>query len=406
MNIPLGLLLLLISFSLYGDNSIADKIESAQVKIDSKKSQEKRIHSQLDLVAKEMNKQKLNIKKLSVDINSCKKDIERLRKKSKIKSSQLKKVEDIYKKLTKREREVSSKVISIISKELSIEMISDGGVDINGTKQLEGNDLTQDDFIMNQILHQYTKLLKDKFKKTKKKYISLNKSIDLIKEELSKLSNRLDDMKEKQKTLKDLKISQRNAFKELQNKKQSYIDKLNRIKSEQNALAKTLKNLHITKEKRDKTVIKEVSKGKINVRKIGSSYQHDKVTKYSGSKTISPLKHYKVIQKFGNYIDPIYKIKIYNESVILRSTTKNAKVRNVLTGTVIYADKTPMLENVVIVKNSNNIHTIYAHLSKIAPTIRVGKRVKKGYILGRVKRDLTFEVTQNEKHINPLRMIK
>jgi murein DD-endopeptidase MepM/ murein hydrolase activator NlpD len=65
-----------------------------------------------------------------------------------------------------------------------------------------------------------------------------------------------------------------------------------------------------------------------------------------------------------------------------------------------------MLENVVIVKNRDNIHTIFAHLSKIAPTIKVGKKVPKGYILGRISKELTFEVTQNEKHINPMRLIK
>ncbi len=399
-------LVLALSLFLQASSSIDDKIESAQVKIDKKKSQEKKIANQLELIAKEIEKQKRNIKKIASDISACEADIQKLKKRSKIKSSQLKKVTKIYRELTKKEREVSAKVIAIISKELSIEMISDGGIDVNGTKQLEANDLTQDDFIMNEILRQYIKLLRDKFKKTKKRYIALNKNIDLIKTELSKLANRVDKLKEKQKTLNELKASQKNALLELKKKKQSYIDKLNRIKTEQNALAKTLKKLHITKEKRDKTIIKEVSKGKINVRKIGSSYQHDKIVKYKGPKTIAPLKKYKVVQKFGNYIDPIYKIKIYNESVVLRASTKNAKVRNVLDGTVIYADKTPMLENVVIIKHKNNIHTIYAHLSKIAPTIRVGKRVKKGYIIGRVKRDLTFEVTQNEKHINPLRMIK
>jgi murein DD-endopeptidase MepM/ murein hydrolase activator NlpD len=99
-------------------------------------------------------------------------------------------------------------------------------------------------------------------------------------------------------------------------------------------------------------------------------------------------------------------MKIFNDAVILKAKTKNARVKNVLDGKVIYADKTAMLENIVIIKNRDNIHTIFAHLSQIAPTIKVGKKIPKGYILGRVSRELTFEVTQNEKHINPMRLIK
>ena len=64
-----------------------------------------------------------------------------------------------------------------------------------------------------------------------------------------------------------------------------------------------------------------------------------------------------------------------------------------------------MLQKVVIVENKDGIHTIYAHLSKIAPTIKVGARLKKGYVIGRVEQDLTFEVTQKNYHINPMELI-
>ncbi|DAB33119.1 MAG TPA: hypothetical protein CFH79_00210 [Sulfurospirillum sp. UBA11407] len=120
---------------------------------------------------------------------------------------------------------------------------------------------------------------------------------------------------------------------------------------------------------------------------------------------MAPLEDFVVKRKFGNYIDPIYKIKIFNESVILSSNVPNAKVQNVLDGKVIYAKDTAVLEKVVIVENSYGIHTIYAHLSKIAPTIKVGEKIRKGYVIGRVEQDLTFEVTQKNYHIDPLELI-
>jgi murein DD-endopeptidase MepM/ murein hydrolase activator NlpD len=52
------------------------------------------------------------------------------------------------------------------------------------------------------------------------------------------------------------------------------------------------------------------------------------------------------------------------------------------------------------------MHTIYAGLSQIAPDIKVGRKLKRGYVVGRVKSKLVFEATKNSKHINPLKLIK
>ena len=65
-----------------------------------------------------------------------------------------------------------------------------------------------------------------------------------------------------------------------------------------------------------------------------------------------------------------------------------------------------MLGKVVVVAHSGKMHTVYAGLSKIAPTIRVGKKIKKGYVVGKVRRKLVFQATKNSKHINPLRLIR
>ncbi len=390
--------------TLYAD--IDDKIQANQVTSDRKKSQEKKISHELDKIARDISKQKRNLITLSKEIRACKSSITKLKKKTIIKGSELQKIEKIYKRLAKQEKLVSKKVVSILSKELSIEMITKGAQDTKGQQILQSYETNVDNIVMNEVLHTYTGLLREKFKKTKSKYIKLNKSIDLVKKEIVKLSDKVDSLKSKKVDLEKLKGLQKKSILTLNQKKKRYISKLNRIKKEQDALANTLHKLHVTKEKREKTIIKESQDGKVNVRQIGSSYQHGKLIKYRGPKTISPLKSYTITQNFGNYTDPIYKMKIFNESVILHANTQNEKVRTVLDGTIIYAEKTAVLDNVIIVKHKNNLHTIYAHLSHIAPTIRVGKRVKKGYTIGRVHRELTFEVTQGTKHINPMRLIK
>jgi len=151
---------------------------------------------------------------------------------------------------------------------------------------------------------------------------------------------------------------------------------------------------------------KKVYKESEKVRQINSSYTKSKTYKYRGNKTISPLAGARVIKKFGTYVDPIYKIKIFNESITLKAKTANAKVKNVLNGKVVFAGKSSMLGKVVVVSHSKKIHTVYAGLSKIAPTIHVGAKIKRGYVVGKVSEKLIFQATKNSKHINPLKLIK
>lgn len=141
------------------------------------------------------------------------------------------------------------------------------------------------------------------------------------------------------------------------------------------------------------------------VRKVHSSYQKPKTYAYRGSKTISPISGAKVIKRFGTYVDPIYKIKIYNESVTLQAPHNDAKVQNVMNGKIVYAGSSSMLGKVVVVAHSGKLHTVYAGLSKIAPNIKKGRKIKKGYVVGKVNRKLIFQATKNSKHINPLRLI-
>ena len=152
----------------------------------------------------------------------------------------------------------------------------------------------------------------------------------------------------------------------------------------------------------EKRIAKE-SRKKIN---LNASYQKEKIYAYRGKKTISPIVGAKVIRKFGTYIDPLYNIKIFNDNVILKAPRNNVKVYNVLNGKVVYAGKSSMLGKVVVIAHSGRMHTVYAGLSQIAPDIKEGRKVKKGYVIGRVKSKLQFQATKNSKHINPLRLIR
>jgi septal ring factor EnvC (AmiA/AmiB activator) len=142
------------------------------------------------------------------------------------------------------------------------------------------------------------------------------------------------------------------------------------------------------------------------VRQVGSSYQKERVVAYRGPRTISPIKGARLVKKFGTYVDPIYKIKIFNDSITLRAPYSDANVRNVLNGKVVYVGENSMLGKVVIVQHGNGLHTVYAGLSKISPLIRTGTRIRRGTAVGKVRKKLIFQATQNSRLINPTRLIK
>lgn len=153
-------------------------------------------------------------------------------------------------------------------------------------------------------------------------------------------------------------------------------------------------------------VKKRAYKESEKVRQINSSYKKSSTYAYRGGKTISPIRGARLIKKFGTYIDPIYKIKIFNESITLQAPSSGAKVQNVLNGKVVFAGNSSMLGKVVVVAHSGKIHTVYAGLAKIAPNIKPGRKIKKGYVVGKVDSKLMFQATKNSKHINPLRLIQ
>ena len=283
---------------------------------------------------------------------------------------------------------------------------------------------SEESIIANEVLVHLNASVSAEVTKMAKDY---SKTANLIKTQSNRISTIEFDLKEfraKQEKLKELSIKQNKELAQLRNDKDAYSRQLEDLSAQQLELRKTLENLRIiAKDEKAKQEVKQQSEqikaaakaskdattsfvqAPSDVRQVGSSYQGSLVKRYKGDKTIAPLEQYTLKQAFGDYTDPIYKIKIFNESVVLRSITPDATVKNVLDGKVVFAKDTAMLDKVIIMENADGIHTIYAHLSKIAPTIKVGTRIKKGYVIGRVERDLTFEVTQKNYHINPMELI-
>ena len=249
------------------------------------------------------------------------------------------------------------------------------------------------------------------------------REINLIKSEIKKLKTKESYFINKQESIKRVlegfikerqeyqskKEEQNRIIKELARDKAIYKKRFDKIRSSRRTLQKKLTKLKIIKqdqESKRRTQAEAKRSLKQEERRVQAS-SAPKESKYSGAKTISPLQGSKLIKKFGSYMDPIYKFKIFNKSITLKSPYKGAKVKSVLDGKVVFAeDSGGMLGKVVIIEHANNLHTIYAKMSRLAPGIHVGKRVSKGYVIGKVDSTLMFEVTKNNRHMNPLKLIR
>ena len=261
---------------------------------------------------------------------------------------------------------------------------------------------TEEDIFKEEILKALQKYEHSRLQRVSKEYTDTVTTLQQKKKRLIALEKEIDTLLKNKATLKRLKIVKSQKMQKLLKDKQKYNKELQKLIEQRQALSKTLAKLNILKEQK----IAKKSK-KVHVKSYGEkSYGRLKTLRYRGAKTIAPLEHFVVMKKYGVYKDPIYNIEIPNENVELRPIKANAKVRNIFNGRVILAKWTPHLKNVVIVQATNGLYLIYANLDKIAPYIKKGRRIKKGYTIGRVNNKLIFEITKNNAHINPLDVIR
>lgn len=400
-------LFLLLHVMLFATTSVEEKIDKSQKNLQTKAVSQKTIGRKLSEVAKDIQKEQKNLTNIKSQTVALKKSIVKNENIVKNKEIGLKELISQNTKLTRDKKELETRIIKIIAEDLSFYLISD--------KKYQDS---IDSILVEEAVNKISIIMQKEIAGLSKEYKAINEKIDKQNLQIKGIKSYIKEQKDKRVRYSALQTSKERSIKKLNSKEKSYKNRLLKIKKERNKLRSTLKKLKIIKDKEDKAKMEKraepvkrteddarISK-KMTVRQIGSSFQNSRVKRYRGKKTIAPLDDFTIKRKFGKYTDPIYKIKIFNESVVLAPKKPNAKVRNVLSGRVVFAKDTAVLDKVIIVENSYGIHTIYANLSRIAPTVEVGKRVKKGYVIGRVQNSLSFEVTQKSYHINPMELIR
>ncbi len=382
---------MLLCFSLLSSASIDKKIQQSKKALGSKKIEYKKMDKELSSVAKRIAIAKKEQKKLTERIDTLSKSIKSNETRVKALRIEDKKQSDKLHKINGIVIQKQKKFLDLVAKNFSLSLALE-----------EIKKPTPDSVMMREAYSVYEK-------ENKKEVATLQKEIDALERKKSQL-------KQKQEQIKKVILNYENERKEYlaKRKKQDvvvqklakdraiYKKRFDKIRASRKRLEKRLAKLHIIKKKR--LHAKKVAAKNCTNRK--RARQEREVTAYRGGKTISPLRGSRVIKRFGSYIDPIYKFKIFNKSITLKAPHRDAKVRSVLAGKVVFAENSGgMLGNVVIIEHVNNMHTIYAKLSRLAPGIHIGKKVSRATIIGKVSKSLMFEVTKNNKHVNPLTLI-
>ena len=402
-------LLLVLSLTLvFGASTTDKKISKTSSKISKYSKNYSKLNKKMSLTAKAILKEKRSLIKQEKFLKELKKELALKELSYRNNTSQLKLMKKSQKKLHKRQAKIEDKLSFVIAKSVSLMLVLD-----------ESSSQSANSLMESEVLKVILKKEKTKATVLSNTFIANAKDIDFLNQHASILEVAIANIDSKRKKLIKTKTANKVALKKLTRSKVSYKKELKALLSRQNALKDTLAKLNIVKvdEIKKAKLAKErkaafdkqkivLDKNPVKVKKHGSSYQTVKTKKYRGSKTRAPLDSYTITKKYGTYTDPIYGIKIFNESISLKPNKINAKVKTVFNGKVIYADKTAVLNNIVIVEHKNGLHTIYANLSQISPNIKKGIKIKRGYTIGRVKDELVFEVTQKSYHINPIRLFK
>ena len=391
---------------LQANQEINQKISKNKTALENQKKKEAQVNQKLQELGKEVNKQKEELSTIENIIKESEKNISKNKQEYSKKETLIKTLSSNQESLYQKRKDIELAIIDLVAKDISFAILL--------------NDF-QPESIRDLIAEESFKVLNNTTKKElanlSQQQTQIIQDLKTLQKEIAQLQSFIDSENKKRANLKDLQAKQKKVLNAYQKEIDKYNQELQQITKERDSLQEILVQLNILKsqeeEKRKKreelaktknTTTPKSTQSDFDVRQVASSYHNISTTKYKGAKTIAPLDNFKIDKRFGPYYDPVYKMKVFNESITLISIGDD-KVKSVLDGKVIFAKDTPILKKVIIIEHQNNMHTIYAQLDKIAPTIKPGSIVKKGYTIGRINNALKFEVTLKDKHIDPLELI-
>jgi murein DD-endopeptidase MepM/ murein hydrolase activator NlpD len=346
--------------------------ELKEINITSKKlSQTKSsiisINEKLKYLARDIKRKERSLKYLNYKIKQLNNQIKALQKKVENSSKDLTTLNDLKKGYQEKLNALNKEIYTFLSENYYIQ-----NQNIENLNDLIYNELTQ------QVLNQYSK----KIAKIAKEAREINQKIAQIDKKIIAIKQRQYLLEKKKEKLAYLLKKRQKEIQNLKQQKEAYKNRLTQMLKIQKSLEARLEKLKILSKK-----IKESD---------FTSNEEVPTYIYKGLKSTPPIQGI-VVEKFGRIKDPISHIVYQRPFVIIKAFKPNALVRSVLKGEVINILKDKKL---IAIRHKNGLITIYK-VNKISPLLKVGKFVKRGEVIGRVKEYLQFGVFKNGKPINP-----
>jgi septal ring factor EnvC (AmiA/AmiB activator) len=360
------LLILFFSVFLFAANVKSVKKELKNTKITISK-----MNTRLGKLAKEINKKQQDIQNLEKEIKNLNTQITNLKTQLKNSNQTLNELKDLKKGYLIKLKQIQDKINYFLSTNYYIS---------NQTAQ-DVNDLINQE-LTKEILKQYS----NKIAKLTNQQAKIKFQIFNVNDKIAQILDKQKLLTQKRNEFLKLKNRLQTELKTLAKKKENYKKRLYSMIKKQQELQKKLKEL---------SIIKTTKHNRVKYTKLPTKI-------YRGIKTVAPVRG-KIIKRFGSYIDPIYKFRVYNDSITIKPYQKNALIRAIMPGRVVYIDRK---KGVVVIKHKNYLFSIYANLSKISPILKKGSYVKRGQIIARVADTLEFEITYKDRPINPLKVVK
>lgn len=404
------LLIFVIFIALFGDTN--KNIQTNEKKLENIASKADSINAKLKNLGANINDKNAKIKELERQINALNANINKNQRNYENQERVFKETSAKQEALNHRLNMLQGELIDRVLKDMAILMMLN-----------QKEPLSEDAIISEEVLKSLSDLAKRDIEAIIKEQARVQVDLEASKARIENAKNIIAAQIKKREILQTAIATQQNLINKMSSELQSYDNELKRLDKERTGIQKILVDLNILKkkelqeqERKRKELLAQkkadsapkkspnLTIAPLEVRQIGSSYRNVRTAKYNGAKTIAPLKNYTILTKYGPYFDPVYKMRVFNEFITL-GVKSRASVLAVLDGKVVFAKSTPVLKKVVILEHKNGIHTIYSYLDEIPRNISVNARVKKGATIAFVGEKLHFEVTQRDKHIDPLQLI-
>ncbi|MDR2639473.1 MAG: peptidoglycan DD-metalloendopeptidase family protein [Helicobacteraceae bacterium] len=384
-------------------DEIEAEIKAAKSRLEKSQSDEGALQSKVDALSKEIAAANALVAEIEKALANGEKEIKKLAQKAAGERDEFGALQKQKESLAAEKDAIEKRLVKLLAKHAAQSLV----IGKSGSQN-------EADIIKTEIFF----LMRDRVEKDaarlKSNYADKMAQIKKTQSRIDELQGNLDALAKADGRQRALRSEQTKLIDALNTRKSGYLTELNKLIDQKNRERQLLADLNIMRQKTaDDMKQSQIAKqdalpgAKIAIKQYGVSYQSAGAGSYDGKKVKAPLDSppITVTKAFGPYTDPVYNIKIHNDSVTLKPSSADALVRSVLPGKVVFADNIKTLGKVVIVEHQGNIHTIYRNLESISPNIKVARSLKERESIGRVSGELVFEVTKDGLPINPLQLI-